>query len=880
MRPRSRTLFRTCGILALVLAAPLLAHEWQAQSEEEALFLRRIADFWKEGEYQIVKSQIEEFLREYPESSFAQTLHATLGDLYVRDGNFKGALMQYSRIVDPAIADKIFLNRMQCLLELQWFATLADECEAYLQQELSADHKQRATHLLAISLYQQCLNSSNDPEVLQRLASRALPYFQELLQGSLSEEIDQATAHLCSILQKYPDAAEIFLQLSTAAGSNREEMLFQAALFQAKFDKPLALNTFRSLADAGKSRASDAAFNALVLSYECNEFEEILAKKEETLARIPPESGADARLFFGKCYLHLKQYESALQELLAFTLNKEPSDALKSALVDIMDVSYRLENSAALEGALDRFAALYPQDPELVKGRLSQALLEKKFCHHSCARTLFKKIQSEFPESIERQIAFFEEIHLDFHESRWLECRENCIAFVHRYPDSERAPFAWRFFASSSANLCISSPTQEVKEQLVADLTALLAQNEVLKEEEKVDWIFLQAKTCYDLKWHSDAAALLETLPPSGNSRLLLALSYRDGLQDMRRFCIEAEEALSLGADLLPRPAIHLALFNGYLEQERFEPAADHLYLAAQELPILPGNLLWMADYYDGENLHLDRAAFALERFFSASGIDANKIEEESLVFEKAFLKLADLYGRIGKPEEQIALLESLKQQREANSSWNWQEGNTVDLRLGELYETRGQSEQALCLYDRLTAKAGAFRNYTSAAAALKGARLRLAKLDVLPKMEVVKLLSLLKTLSLQKNLSNEPIHLEAALEYIDLQTRLEAEPTRLQKRLSLLLRAKENFEGQEDPLSKDYHAGREQSKEKEDLYRGYLNFFEAEILYCKSTLTQEGEERSLLLQNAKKLYEEILLNPPSAYLAGRAKRQLEQIKQ
>jgi hypothetical protein len=34
--------------------------------QEEALFLNRISDFWEEGEYEIAKHQIQEFLTLYP----------------------------------------------------------------------------------------------------------------------------------------------------------------------------------------------------------------------------------------------------------------------------------------------------------------------------------------------------------------------------------------------------------------------------------------------------------------------------------------------------------------------------------------------------------------------------------------------------------------------------------------------------------------------------------------------------------------------------------------------------------------------------------------------------------------------------------------------
>lgn len=874
-------IFRTWKIVLLTCSGPLIAQEWQAQSEEEALFLRRIADFWKEGEYQIVKSQIEEFLCEYPESSFTETLHASLGDLYVRDGSYKNALMQYARIVDPVLSEKIFLNRMQCLLELQWFATLADECEAYLLQDgLSAENKVRATHLLAVSLYQQCLNSSNDPEALKRLASRALPYFQELLNGGLSEDIAQASAHLCVILENYSGAAEIYLHLANASGTDREEMLFQAALFQAKFDKPLALKTFRGLVEDGRSCASDAAYNALVLAYDCKEYEEILSKKEAISVQIPPEKGSAAHLFFGKSHMQLKQYPEALRELLAFAQCTEPSDALCSALVDILDASYRLDEAEILKEALDRFAALYPKHPQLPKGYLSQALLEKKLSRSASARSLFQKIQFQFPEAPECTAALFEEIHLDFHENLWKDCRERCANFLSRYPNADAAPFVWHFFASASSNLCSASPARDLQEQFIRDLELFLAQTGLLSEEEKGNWILLQAKTFYDLKRYGEAVSSLEKLPQqNGNKHLLLALSYRDGFQDAKRFCIEAESALSLDANLLDRTDIHLALFNSYLDQGELLSAADHLYQAAKKTDILPENLLWLADYYDREKLYPERAVFALEAFFTVSGIDTNRLEEKSLVFEKTLLKLSELYGKTEEGQKQLAILESLKMQQEEHPSWSWQEESAIELLLAEQYEKMGQSDRALGLYDRLTAKSSTLSTFASAIAALKGSRLRIAKLDSLPQPELMKLLIQLKTLSLQKNLANEPVHLEAAIEYIDLQSQIEKGEMSLEKRLALLNFAKENFEKEDDLLSSDYHAGRRQSQEKEALYRGYLTLFQAEILQCRFLLSKE-EDRSHLLQNAKKLYEEILLNPPTPYLAVRAQRQLELMTQ
>ncbi len=889
-----------CG-LTIFLAAPSYPEQWEVQSEEEALFLRRIADFWREGEYQIVKSEITEFLQENPDSSFSQTLHASLGDLYIRENNFKGALMQYAHVDEPEIVSRIFLNRMQCLLELQWFATLADECEAYLSQDsLDQPQRLRASYLLAIALYQQCLNAPEDSETLQKLAHRAVPYFQDLLQSSLSGEIAQASAHLYNILKEYDKAAEIYLNLSEDLGNDRQEMLFQAALFQAQYDKPLAQKTFQKIAESGQSRAADAVYNSMVLSYDCGEYEKLIENRDSLLSQICPEQHSSTHLFFGRSYLQLKKYPEALTELLAYAKEAEPSEIYRAALIDILDAAYRIEDVVTLFSALERFSELYPEDPQLPKAYLSQALLLKKRSQFDQTRSVLETIRSKFPHSDEFQTALFEQLHLEYYEKQWDTCRNLCRDYLGRYPNSDLSPFAWRFLAASSSHLASKNPNPIQKEQLAFDLESLLMQPEILAPKEMCDWTFLLAKTNYDLNCYEEAIATLEKLLESdtdfsqkANAHLLLALSYRDGLGDTIRFCYEAKEALSLGADLLDTASQHIALFNGYLEQENeelHEYAAHHLYLASLTLSVQTDNLLWLADYYYAKSqlepkssLYSQRAAEIMEKFLASTGMNPQKLEEGSLVFESALVKLAELYGQTGRSEKQLALLESLKQQQEEHPEWSWLEKNSVELLLAQNYESSDQGEMALGLYDRIAARSPTVRSFASAFATLKSARLRLAtwaKNSLVPAQpELGKVLAQLKTLSLQKTLANEPVHLEAALEYIDLQTALESDSLRAEKRLSLLYKTKEDFETQQDLLSKDYHARRKHSADKDRIYRCYLTFFDAEILFCRFTLSNEEKERFHLLENAKRLYEEILRDSPTEYLAERAQRQLEQLE-
>ena len=882
--------------LALIVVFSANANSWEAKSEEEALFLRRIADFWQEGEYQIVKGQIEEFLSEYPDSSFSQSLSSTLGDLYMREKNFKAALTQYARITDDQIVQRIFINRMQCLLELQWFATLADDCESFLKKEiLEPEQKLRATYLLAIALYQQCM-SAEDPDNLQRLAQRAQPYFQFLLDSELSNDVAAAFAHLCCILKDYPSASKVYLRL--AEQGDREEMLFQAALLQAEFDKTLAMQTFDEIVRTGKNRSQDAVYNRLVLSYDSGRYEEVLSKKDAILAQIPKERQGAAHLFFGRSFLQLKKHSEALQELLLFAESANASDALRTALVDILETAYQLGDEPSLKKALNRLSELFPDDSQLPKGALAHAMLLKKSDRLEEARDELEMICKRFASSDEIETAIFEALHLEFQQSHWKECSLHCREYLKRFSKSDLTPYVQRFLASASSHLANESTDIHLKEDLAADLESLLHNDAALANHEYSDWSFLLAKTQYELKRFQPAIELLQTLssddsfPDHANVLLLLSLCYRDGLNDMARFCDTAEAALALHANLLDEGSLHTALFNGYLALNQdavIERAADHLYLASQTISIQSENLLWLADYYYGKCMQgaeqrlLPRALEAMQKFLVATKVDIHTLDENSFFLESAIVKLAEMHGLLGHSAEQIQLLESLQRQRESHPSWAWQEESKINLMLAENYAKEGRQDQALVLFDRVAMKNPTVRTFASASASLQSARLRIAKhfhkklLSDHP--DVQKVLAQLKTLMLQKTLANEPIHLEAAMEYIDLMVRLETKPTQIEKRLSLLIKTKNEFEKTDDLLSRDYQKSRRILPDKNSIVQAYLRLIDAEIALCQSLLAQDTSERKVWQKTAKQLFQEIQKDKSTSYLENRARGLLKRLE-
>jgi len=855
----------------------------QEAGEEEALSLRRIADFWQEGEYQIAKSQMEEFLASFSESPYSDTLRVALGDLYMREKNHTKALEYYTTVQTPDLFKRVFLSRMHCLYHMQWYATLADECEAFLKQGSESDSADtlQATYLLAISLYQQCLNTTQDPAALNALALRARPYFENLSTTNLSGEVAQAFAHLCCILKDYHHASKIYLDLSHQ-NPNAEEFLFQAALLQSKYDKNLAIETFNQIRSRNGALSKEAAYNQLVLFFDQGRFDEITRTKDEIFADVPADRLGIAHLFIGKSYLALKNFTDAATELNAFLDAASPSDSIRPALLHLTEAAYQAGDLKLLDQSVSRLQTLDPNDAELPKVLFSRAQLLKKEQKISEAKEQLASLLAKYPQFSDRPQALFELAHLQCSDKEWAPCREQARSFIKEFPNHELAPFAWRYVAAASSELATADP--QSRQQLASDLEDLLKAGS-FSPSEQADWTFILAKTRYELKAYEQAAQILQPLLSSdapfaerANAELLIGLCHRDGKNDPMQFIQWAEQALLHKETLLPIEQVHVALFNAYLAKESIEQAAQHLYKAFElHAPIQLSNLLWLADYtysrFEKDPAYAPAAAKLLSHFLERTDLNPNSLQAETIYLEPLFLKLAKLYSQIQKESDAIALLENLCTQYNNSPKLEWVCEKEVRLQLGEAYGRQGNSEQALQQFEKIVVASPTKRSRIAASATLQAVRIKLA--NSVP-ADLPKIAAQLKDLIIQKTLENEPLHLEAALDYIDLQTRSETP----EKKLSLLVKTKYDLESQDDLLAKDYHAARSRLAEKNRIYLTYIQYLEAEIAMAEAVLSSNPARQKELQAKGKEILLQIAKEPLQTPLLDRIQRRLQSMNQ
>ncbi len=845
--------FHLCFLMCLPLFAQI--DPWsmaKASNDEEALFVRRIADFWQEGEYGIAKSQMEEFLAAFPQSQFADPVRACFGDILLQEKNYSGALAAYAALTSPNFTSKVFLNRMQCLYNLEWYSTLSDECEAYLKNSLDEERVLKTTFYLAIGLYRQCLNASKNPETLLNLAKRAEPYFETLLESELSSEVSQAFAHLCCILKEYQKAADIYLDLAAKDPLVEDEMHFQAALIQAAYDKDLALQSFEKIAKNGGEKAKEAAYNRLVLSFGAGHHEDIGLRKESILASIPDEKQAMARFFIGRSLLALKKYSEAAEELMAFLHSAPPTtspESIRLGWLFLIEAAHQSCDVATLDKALSKLAEIDPSDGQIPKGRLLKALLLKNSGRIEEARGELASLLGAFPDFSDRSSALFEWADLEYQSGCFEACRTRSLAFLEQFPRHELSPFAWRYLAASSGHLAVNPETVA---RFANDLEALLQNKSLFSQAEACDWEFYQALAYFNLGRFAQAVGFLETLlkgitpfSQKANAHLLLGLCYRDGKGDAALFCKEAETAISLKADLVEDGLLHLSLFNAYLALSNESPdlkekCADHLYQAFMaHADISKENLLWLGSWYFSKKNEIALQIFSA---ILKSGFD-----------ETVCYKLGKLYSLSGRTEDQISILERLMEPYRADPSveWKWESG--AKLLLAEAYIEKGLEEKALALLNEVANGHSATRSETIAQAYLDKARIFAERLQKSPDAQALpEVASQFKDLVLQRKLEQEPIHLEAALDYVSLIEKTAPNP--IEKRLALLEKVIKDFENTDDVLSKDYHQARLKYPAKNRIFEDYMRFIDVEILIAKSELSSDIGLQKELQAKAKDL--------------------------
>ena len=879
--------------------------EIEASNDEEAFLIRRIAEFWKDGDFAIVKSQIEDFFQKYPESHLKDYFQGILGDLYLQENNYKEALTAYSKIEDNSVKDKIFLNKLQCLYELSRYAALSTEALPFLENLPAScvDRKDEFHFLIAESLFRQALTIDN-VELREELMKKAQPFYQSLLSSSYSEVSSLALAEIYRVIGSHEIASNLYLELSRSNPKKQEALLYQAGAMQAHFDKEGALSTFEKVIAMGGKRAPEAAYNRLVLLFETEKYEEVINHFQEVKANANENDLATINYIIGKSYFALDNFQNAMAPLKECIESQDsPSPQLRNALLLSMTCAHQMYDETIFEHSYEKFEALYPEDSELPKAIFMHAMILKENGNPIAAEEKLKLLMLAFSTFDDQENLIYEYSYLTHENEKWNESYKTLSVYLSQFPESVRVDSAWKLFLSSSLHLyqesLVSDEISYSKRQFHSDLNTILEVEDLLTVDQKMEYQLLYAAIAYELGNYQDAHDYLhryilshqkdETHPEFvARAHYVAALCHEQMNSSYTDFSTHLEAAIKLHPEVHDSSANHLRLFNAFIslsgeigmdqgleitqEDQRQEfkgLAADHLYRAVSlnETPIKNENKLWLANYYYDRLKHqsekdwrtvptkggdhfewVERGMMLYAQVLTEESNSLVSITESSLSLEPEILKYAELAEVNQDGELKITLIKNLIEQQNNHPDWNWKFEKETLYQLACSYELNGDYEKALETFAFLRNKSNRLQNPLDTFSTFHSARLQFAMLDDAAKVEhnesVISILNYLKELQIRKNAYLEPIHLEAALEYAQIRGVLSANFEAESRHIFFLKRMKEDFSSADDNLSKEYHRLLGQDAKKQALFQNYMKFIDAEV--CRLHGKQKYKEEKL----------------------------------
>lgn len=807
-------------ILLAFLPLPLLGVLPQ-EDEDEALFVRRIYALWQDKDYLFAQREIEDFTLHFPQSPYLPRFTAILGDIAFHEKKYEEALQHYEKVSDPQIKQTVATKKWHAKYLLKQF----DEIIVEITEDQMAKNEE-ARFIYAESCFRKgCLLSATDSKEATRLWQEAKEHFEHLFEKPpFAENALIAVAEIYRLLGNSKEASLLYLSIADGLEDKdikkHEDVLFHAALALKDTHSAKAIKIASHLAHFGLKKKKEAATLWFCLLAKEGRYEEMHFNEPLFLATLAEDKKGFYHFCLAKFYSLKKELQKVLFHLQESLKCPLASTQQKEALLMLGAACSELKDLPLLEKALLQFREKFDCDAsfELLYARALKEAKEYKKAH-----LVLDNYLTQHPKALSLQI---EKVKVLSEEKRFSEGRSYAKNLLENNSQNKELK---RLCLNLSIETLAEDQSDAHLETLIADIEAVLNVKDLLTSEEHSRTRHLLASSLLSAKRYQKAAAVLDQLWAEGYApeemHFLLATAYFLEAKHLDKAIFHGEKALEIGAESFEKRKLHLHLFNAYLQLATSRPclqyeekAAQHLYTVIDEMPVSLENRLWLAHYF-AEQCEL---AFDLEASSRAINILEPLFGEEGAEerFEKEALTLVALYQTVGLKKKQVELATRL-------NAINGRYKEECSLAYGDALVCLHEEEKAAHLYLQLQQAANPKVAYL---AKLKAARLFFARGRLENKQQVQHHLALLKELRTYKNPEYEPLHLEAAIDYVEFSAMQCKAEERNEFLLKEFLVAKEHFVSQEDILSKDYHASLETLPEKGKLHTAYMRYLDARI--------------------------------------------------
>ncbi len=871
--------------------------EYAPTDPREALFLRRITEYWKEGHFDDAKKQLLSYLSQYPASAYLNEIYAMLGDLYLRDGSLEEAAKSYEKIVSKRCQQLTAQHYIECLHQMEKYEALISWIATHPVDSFSLEPAQKEQlHLLLADTHYRITQKEENPDSVQLHAKLALEEFSKI--SHLNRDWELAVAYLYALTGERKAAAERYELLCQEFPEKKAELLFQAALLLNKDDPAKSISLLQEADGITSPLQEDAAFNELLLLFREKRYEEFLSREVALKPFIGQRASELFSFYRGSSHFYLEHYEDASVAMREYlSTNPSSKDELRFALQSLVVCSYKKKDIATLEDTLYRWKKELTLDEGYLDGlfALSEILLQEK--QYAKAGNALTEILGRDISNTKQEIALFDYGQVLILQGQFTEGKNALEQYLVRFSTSPRASIVWQNLIFADFEILKTGDKSQcdvLRAGLAADLQKALVHKEQFTPEVVRVYRLNLAQLLFEL---DDCREALEVAT-------LYVEQYPDheSAQGLRLMQIACHVALSSPADkVVPsvlsaleneanpqiQTKLRLQLFNAYLALNDLEKAEEYLFAVynTPHVTLKKENLLWLAQRME-QKQQLPLAEVMIENALSASeGCLVRDPSMDPFLMEEEALHLKEVYLTQGKVDKAIQILTGLIDIQSTDSSVSWKLARRVQFELGELFEQQGRFDEALMVYKRLIGDAAYSQaSYFLRAALLNQAKLQFARLSQQEfseqSQDFLGILGTLKDLQIAKSVESEPIHLEAALEYANIRCRLVLPEMKNKKMAFYLERIQEDFLMASSDASSSYLKDRENWPEQNSLIENYLRYIGAERKRLRGIEALESDdlERSQMLTTEAKMEMESLdesLKNARSLLSKRVKESL-----
>lgn len=854
---------------AFLLSIVLLTSSYLHADQDDPVFresieLRQIADYWKEQEYTLAKERIYQFLETYPTTVFKEQLHAMLADLFVKEKNYLAAIDFYQKIPSEKKSQTSLFHNIYCLYQLGlWEEVIIQAPSVMKHASTTKEQLDIVRFSFAEALMQTALKTENSYHKKEMLLQAESEY-KRLLSTRYACDSLYSLAYINVLLDKPIQAANLYLVLAEKDPENKEQYLFQAGCLQMKLDPDKAMENLEKVCSLKKEKGSQAAHLLLQILFQQKEYSKFLAMREKLSDLIV--SDPLISYYTGNSLYQTNNPDQAIFFLRQFLESPNDASYEKSALITLISCAKMTKNWSLLEENLEYLTRSFPQEAQTLDLILMYTQLCKQEKNWGKMAEYLQKLLELSPDHPQKETLVYEQALCSIHEQNLSQAIQKILEFLENFPLSTYAKSAWR----QLLNCCMqdlkqSSPDLYPTKQaiLITYVTQALEQKELFSDEEKQKMHWLLIQSLFEQKQYQESLdaskKYVEQYGGSSDTYLFTALCQEHLGIEALEIAENFEKALADPKSMHGR-ICNRKLYNLYLSAAQEIPedsnkdlllkAANCLFANIDE-PMELNNLDWLAHLYyqqfetagnEEKTFYAKRAKISFEKLLNHSNLPVESWLEVEV------LKLCALYDYLGEKAKKTPLLETLVQQQKDFFSieWKWQRRVLFELALS--YQEQKCYKEAIEVYDNLIDSSKHVSSYYGSAALLEKAKLQFSLLTEQERQEgskaIITICDALKEVQIRKKLLSEPLHLEAALQYIEVKTCLS--PVPLKKKLDLLLQMRNDFSLAEDLSVQHYLSTQDLFPDKMQLYQDYLSFIDLEIISIKAQLAKKNQRKSI----------------------------------